>query len=113
MSAEDDESGEGRRSAPDKPGGDQPLPPTGGERKLRARHDGFSPSRQKKFLRALGKTGCVADACRRAGISTTSAYRARERLPELAEKWEMALKMASAELEAIAFKRATEGVEEK
>ncbi|QPQ54299.1 hypothetical protein IC614_07985 [Allosphingosinicella flava] len=77
----------------------------------RVRHDGFTPERQRRFLEALGKTGCVRDACRVAGVSSTAAYRARTRIAGFEEKWETALAMASTELEAVAWKRAVEGAE--
>lgn len=79
----------------------------------RARHDGFTAARQRVFLKTLGETGCVRDACRVAGISSTAVYRWRDRLPDFAERWETALAMASTELEAIAWKRGVEGVEVK
>jgi len=79
--------------------------------KLRPRHDGFTPARQKKFLKTLAETGCVRDACRVAGITSTTAYRWRKGLAGFKERWETALSMASVELEAVAWKRAVEGVE--
>lgn len=81
-------------------------------KKLRLRHDGFTPKKQRKFLKILRKTGCVRDACRGVGISSTSAYRVRERLPAFARQWETSLSMASSSLEAIAWARGVEGVEE-
>jgi hypothetical protein len=90
------------------------LGQTGGEarkERLRLRHDGFTPARQKAFLKTLGETGCVRDACRVAGVSSTTAYRCRERLAGFAERWDTALAMAATELEAVAWKRAVEGVE--
>lgn len=83
------------------------------KRGLRLRHDGFTPARQRIFLDTLGKTGCVRDACRRAGISNTSAYRARDRLgPEFARQWDLAQAMAASSLEALAWERAVTGIEE-
>ena len=76
----------------------------------RMRHDGFTPARQKTFLKTLSETGCVRDACRVAGISSNAVYRWRGRLPGFAERWETALAMASTELDAIAWKRGVEGV---
>ena len=61
----------------------------------------------------LGKTGCVRDACRKAGISNTSAYRARDRLgPDFARQWDLAQAMAASSLEALAWERAVTGIEE-
>lgn len=83
------------------------------EPSLRLRHDGFTPARQKAFLETLGQTGCVRDACRVAGISSTTAYRARGRLGEgFARQWDAALAMASSSLEVLAWERAVIGIEE-
>jgi hypothetical protein len=82
------------------------------KKKLRLRHDGFTPRKQRKFLKILAKTGCVRDACRGVRISTTSAYRTREKLPAFDRQWETALAMASTPIEAIAWQRGVEGVEE-
>jgi len=83
------------------------------ERALRLRHDGFTPARQKQFIETLGQTGCVRDACRVAGVSTTTAYRARSRLGAgFARQWEAALAMASSSLEVLAWERAVLGIEE-
>jgi hypothetical protein len=89
--------------------------PRGGKapkKKLRFRHDGFTPKKQRKFIKILAKTGCVLDACRGIGLSSTSAYRAKEKLPDLAREWESALKRAATTLDAVAWKRGVEGVEE-
>lgn len=82
-------------------------------RAYRPRHDGFTPARQKIFFKALKKSGCIADACRACGISTNTVRRWRNRWPEFDEKVECALAIASVELDMIAYKRATEGAEEK
>lgn len=79
----------------------------------RPRHDGFTPARQKIFFKALKKSGCIEDACRACGISTETVRRWRKRWPDFDEKVECALAIASVELDMIAYKRATEGAEEK
>jgi hypothetical protein len=79
---------------------------------FRYRHDGWTPDRQATFLQVLGDTGCVTDACRAIGLTTTSAYRVRRRIPEFAEQWALALRRASVSLEAVAWKRAVDGVRE-
>jgi hypothetical protein len=81
-------------------------------KKLRLRHDGFTPVKQRKFIKILTKTGCVLDACRGVGISSTSAYRTKEKLPLFAQQWESAQKRAATSLDAVAWKRGVEGVEE-
>ncbi len=84
----------------------------GKQAKLRLRHDGFTPPRQKKFLKALRKTGTVMDACRVARISSTTAYRTKRRLPRFASLWDSALDMAGSEIETLAWQRGVEGIEE-
>lgn len=78
----------------------------------RTRHDGWTAARRGRFFRALAETGCVRDACRVAGISSTSAYRMRSRDPDFAAEWFAALETATPALEAAAYRRAVEGVEE-
>lgn len=78
----------------------------------RVRHDGWTGEARRGFLDALGECGNVRDACRRAGMSNTSAYRVRRIDPEFGAAWDAALKRAAVSLEAIAFQRATEGAEE-
>lgn len=80
--------------------------------RYRVRHDGWTEARQRSFLRALGETGCVRDACARARISSTSAYRMRRREPRFAAAWKRALAKAAPTLEQAAFERAVIGWEE-
>lgn len=79
----------------------------------RVRHDGFTPAKKRKFFKALRKCGCLADAARIAGISTNTVRRHRDKWPEFDAQVEAALAIASVELDMIAWKRATEGGEEK
>jgi hypothetical protein len=90
-----------------------PFVPKRAAKPYRPRHDGFTPAKQKIFFRALKKSGCIEDACRACGISTTTVRRWRNRWPDFDEKVECALAIASVELDMIAYKRATEGAEEK
>lgn len=80
---------------------------------VRPRHDGFTPAKQRKFFKALKKSGCIKDACRAAGISTTTVGRWRDKDEVFDDKCEAACAIASVELDMIAWKRATEGAEEK
>ena len=80
---------------------------------IRPRQDGFTPAKQKKFFKALKKAGCIRDACRAAGISKTTVDRWRDKDAAFDAKVDAARAMASAELDMIAWKRATEGCEEK
>jgi hypothetical protein len=77
----------------------------------RERHDGWTGDRQRKFLAVLAHKGCVTDACRIVGVSTTSAYRLRRLHRDFASAWDKALHRACQGLEAIAYKRAVEGTE--
>ena len=45
----------------------------------RARHDGWTPERQRPFIGALARCGLVAAAAREVGKTPKSAYRLRER----------------------------------
>lgn len=95
----DEEDGTEREDLPPKP--------------LRQRHDGFTPKKQKKFFKALKKTGCLSDSARAAGISRNTVRRHRNRWPEFDAKVMATLDMAAIGLDAVAWTRATQGAEEK
>ena len=79
---------------------------------LRARHDGWTAERQIAFIEALAETACVEEACRRVGMSDSSAYRLRRR-PKGAlfrEAWDAALDYGLHRLEQAALSRALNGV---
>lgn len=78
----------------------------------RARADGWTPARQRKFLQRLRETGCVRDACRAAAISSTSAYRARRDSESFRAAWEKAQTRGMASVEQAAFDRAVIGWDE-
>jgi hypothetical protein len=78
-------------------------------RELRRRIDGFTPERQKIFLKTLRKTGCVRDSARAARVSTTTIDRARRCFADFDEKCRAARELAVPNLEAIAYRRATVG----
>ena len=80
---------------------------------LRPRIDGFTPERQKTFLRTLRRTGCVRDGARKAGVSTSTIDRARRNFADFDAKCRAALELALPKLEAIAYRRATVGAPEK
>ncbi|WP_173203764.1 hypothetical protein [Sphingopyxis sp. BSNA05] len=75
------------------------------------RHDGWTEARKKTFLTVLRESGCVIDACRVAGMSDTSAYRLRERDPEIAAQWQDALENGQRGLVAVAHQHAVVGKE--
>lgn len=59
----------------------------------------------------LAETGSISMACSHAGVSSRSAYRLRShpRGEAFARAWDMALKLATARLTALAYERATRG----
>ncbi|TGX52653.1 hypothetical protein E5A73_13470 [Sphingomonas gei] len=95
------EQGKAVRALADEPLGD-----------LRLRRDGWSEARRKLFLRALSETGSVRDACARARISSTSAYRLRDQCARFAGDWEKALATQAVTIEQVAYERAVIGWEE-
>ncbi|MBC7985313.1 MAG: hypothetical protein H7X93_01380, partial [Sphingomonadaceae bacterium] len=72
----------------------------------RARRDGSTAERRRGYIEALRVSGCVADACREAGLSATSAYRLRARDAGFAEQWETAQREARTSLGLVAWRRA-------
>jgi hypothetical protein len=78
----------------------------------RVRHDGWTGEKQRGFVEALAKAGNVRDACRVVGMSNTSAYRLRRIDPAFRGAWDMALTRASTSLEAVAYVRAVDGIDE-
>lgn len=60
---------------------------------LRPRHDGWTAEKQIRFIEILAATKCVDEACRRVGMSDTSAYELRHRVCGLsfAKAWDLAL----------------------
>jgi len=61
---------------------------------------------------ALAKYGTVADACRIAGISTTSFYRHFNKWPDFRGACEAALAKAAGNIEILAWERGVTGIEE-
>lgn len=103
--------------------GDRPSPNPSRERKgsrkttnplmpgLRVREDGWTAARTRVFLAVLGRTGCVSDAARIAGMSRTSVNRSRQLFPRFDRACATALARALRGLEAVAYQRAVEGRE--
>ena len=60
---------------------------------LRPRYDGWTAEKQIHFIEALAATKCVDEACRRVGMSDTSAYELRNRPcgRAFAKAWDIAL----------------------
>ena len=64
------------------------------------------------FLEALRQTGNVSEACRRAGVSTTVVYNRRRTDADFDTAWAQADEDATDLLEAEAWRRAKDGVDE-
>lgn len=78
----------------------------------RVRYDGFTPLRQRAFLRVLTETGKYQDAAKAVGLSEVAARNMRRRFPAFAEACDRAIARSAGTLEQAAFERAVEGVEE-
>ncbi len=80
---------------------------------LRARRDGWTPERQRRFIALLAETRCPARAARAVGLSRESAYRLRGRPggESFAAAWNAALRSRRPEPAGpTARQRAFEGV---
>jgi hypothetical protein len=79
---------------------------------VRARHDGWTVERQYAFIQALAQSGCVDEACRRVGMSDTSAYELRMRPggAQFRRAWEAAIDYSLHFVEHGAFSRSRHGV---
>jgi hypothetical protein len=78
----------------------------------RYRQDGWTSARQAEFLDALKEQSSVLAACRQVGKSTTSAYKARERIPGFKARWDAALAAAAPRVIQEAMRRGVEGWDE-
>lgn len=76
-----------------------------------ARHDGWTPDRQHRFIAALMQLGSVAKACRAVGLSRASAYKLRSRVDAegFAQAWRIALAMGRDDVWAQALDRSLNG----
>jgi hypothetical protein len=80
--------------------------PRGGDR-------AFTPDKRLRFIKALGKTGCISDAARVAGISRKTANYWRVKDAEFDRTCAAAIHMASSHIEILAWERAVTGIEEQ
>jgi len=79
---------------------------------VRPRHDGWTAERQMAFIEVLAETGIVEEACRRVGMSRTSADNLRHR-PEgvhFRRAWEAAIDYSLYRIEEEVHARARRGV---
>ncbi|MBC2778150.1 hypothetical protein [Parasphingopyxis marina] len=92
---------------PDNPLAFKPVP-------VRARHDGWTPERQYRFIDALSRIGLVKAAAEAVGKSPKSAYRLRDRddAASFRRAWDAALAMGQGMALDCAIERATDGVPE-
>jgi hypothetical protein len=92
---------------------DAAPPPAPGARA--ARHDGWTPEKERIFCQTLAASGVVADACRAAGMSRDAAY-ARRRATSgraFALAWDAARLVARAPVADAVMSRAMNGVVER
>jgi len=77
-----------------------------------ARYDGWTPDRQRAFVRALAETGSVSRACAWVGMSNVGAYLLRKTpgAEAFARAWDEALAVGTERLADIAYERAVYGV---
>lgn len=92
---------------------DDTPPPAFTPAQIRARHDGWSPERQVRFVEALAESGCVEEACRTVGLSKQSAYALRMRVDAQGFRmaWEAAMELAIRRLSDECYARALHGEE--
>ena len=77
----------------------------------KARHDGWTPERQRAFIAALADTGCVSRAAAMVNMAQTNCYTLR-RAPGaegFRRAWDAALDFGLQRLKDVAFERAIEG----
>jgi hypothetical protein len=72
----------------------------------------LTPARQERFLKALAETGNITAAVALAGTSRTRVYELRKVDENFRAGWDEAENTASDKLEAEAWRRAVDGVQE-
>jgi hypothetical protein len=72
----------------------------------------LTPARQERFLKALAETGNITAAVALAGTSRTRVYELRKADENFQAAWDEAENSASDKLEAEAWRRAVDGVQE-
>jgi hypothetical protein len=79
---------------------------------VRHRHDGWTAEKQIAFIEALVATTCVDEACRRVGMSDTSAYELRNRCcgASFRRAWDIALELQLDRVEQHVVERSIAGV---
>jgi len=92
----------------------EPLPWEGDppEEAGRHRHDAFTGAKKQTYLKALAKSGCILDACKITGISSSTVYNHQASDPEFDRNCQLAIGMAATPIELTAYERAVVGHEE-
>ena len=77
----------------------------------RKRHAGWTVERQRRFIEHLALTGHVGEACAMVGISSSSAYRLKNKAgaESFSKAWDAAVRLCATRLAAVAFDRALNG----
>jgi hypothetical protein len=77
----------------------------------RKRHAGWTAERQRRFIEHLALTGHVGEACALVGVSSSSAYRLKNKpgAESFSRAWDAAIRMSATRLSAIMFDRALNG----
>ena len=88
------------------------LPPFTPVPRRYARHDGWTPERQRAFIAALADTGSVEAACRAVDMSQSGAYHLRRQpgAESFRAAWARALDLGVQIVEDVAMERALHGV---
>ncbi len=78
---------------------------------VRERHDGWTETRQRRFIAALSEFACVVSAARSVGKTARSAYTLRNRRDAASFRaaWDEALGEGVAMVESLLFQRAVKG----
>ena len=100
-----------------RPPGKPPRPktdliPTPGQKGLVRARSAATAEAKRVFLKALAEGGSIAGACRACDRASRTVHEWRDLDPDFATGWEDALTQAVATLEAEAWRRGVEGVEE-
>lgn len=77
------------------------------------RRDGLTPRRKALIYEGLERYGTVADACRVAGVSTTTFYRHEKKDAEFRSICEAARSKCAGVIELLAWERGVTGIEEE
>lgn len=87
--------------------------PNGRAQKGKARSDGWTASKRRRFMTALAETCNVTEAARMARKSVSSAYSRKRADPGFAREWQQALTVGYDELETLLLREALFGSEQE